>query len=319
MKIFKTVAAIIAMASVVGMTSCRVTETIDPDLEIPGLGGHEYAKTELDYWLEETFLVPYNIEIVYRWDAVQFYSNVNKRLVPVDVEKVKPMMTTLSKVWFEPYRNVAPYGFLQKYTPKKVILAGSPEYASDGSSMVLGTAEGAVKIFLSNANAFNPSNKSTLKNYLHVIEHEFVHVLNQAVNYDPEFRAVTTSFYDPTGWTKYDYDNTEAYQRGFLSNYSMSSPDEDFAEVMSLLLVNGEDWFKNEVLPIAAKSVGVPDANPNAAADLQKKVDLVEAYLKTHFDIMLFDDDATGKKGFTTYVQEAMDYVINEALYGDNN
>ena len=178
------VAASIARAAMCGIflfsfCSCRTNEVIDPNVDIPNLGGYTYPKTELDLWIEETFLTPYNIEILYRWDAAMVYTSLNKTIVPVRVEKVKPMLSALAKMWFDPFLHAAPYGFLQKYAPKTIVLAGSPEFSSDGSTMVLGTAEGAARIFLSNVNAFEPSNTAVLRDYLRVIEHEYGHILSR--------------------------------------------------------------------------------------------------------------------------------------------
>ena len=311
MKIFRLLSMLFAVGTIAA--SCRITEKIDPDLDIPGLGGYEYPETELDYWLKEKFLDEYNIEVIYRWDAVKMYNGITKKLVPVEADKVQPMMQTIARIWFQPYLEVSDYGFLQKYTPKTVVLAGSPEYSTDGSGVTLGTAEGAVKIFLTNANAFSSTNRAVLKSYMHVIEHEFVHVLNQNVNYNPSFEQISQGTYDPSGWMDYSRDNYEAYARGFLSNYSMVSADEDYAEVISLLLVNGENWFENIVLPIAEKS----EVDLYAADKLRSKVAHVENYLDTEFGIRLFDDPVSGEKGFITHVQEAIDYVIEEALINE--
>ena len=285
--------------------SCRTNETIDPDIDIPNLGGYSYPKTELDLWLDETFLRPYNIEIIYRWDASLIYASINKRITPVKVEKVKPMLSALAKMWFEPFQYAAPYGFLQKYAPKTIVLAGSPEYASGGSAMVLGTAEGAARIFLSNVNAFEPGNTAVLRDYLRVIEHEYGHILNQFVNYPVEFNSISRGFYDPTGWAQNYESDEDAYRRGFFSTYSMSSPEEDFVEVVAWILVRGVDWFENTVIPVAAAST----ENPQAADALRQKVAMVEKYYKDSFNIALFDDPVTGKKGLSTLVGEALDYV----------
>ncbi|KAA6303093.1 MAG: hypothetical protein EZS26_000696 [Candidatus Ordinivivax streblomastigis] len=307
----KIVTTILCMSfGMVLFNSCRTEETIDPNIDIPNLGGYEYPRTALDDWLDETFLLPYNIEIIYRWDAVRIYASVSKKITPVKVEKVQPMLSTLAKVWFAPFQLAAPYGFLQKHTPKTIVLAGSPEYAADGNSMVLGTAEGAMRVLLTNVNDFDPHSESVLKGYLHVIEHEYVHILNQSIDFSTEFKSLTRQFYDPTGWTDYDSEK-EAYERGFLSRYSMTAPDEDFAEIVSLVLVNGVDWFENEVIPIAEDS----EVNPNAASALRRKVAIAEEYYKTAWDIALFDNPVTGKKGLATLVREA---VIHE-VYNSGN
>ena len=80
----------------ISVNSCRTKETIDPNVDIPNLGGYTYPKTELDEWINETFLIPYNIEILYHWDASMIYTSLNKTIVPVKVEKVKPMLSALT-------------------------------------------------------------------------------------------------------------------------------------------------------------------------------------------------------------------------------
>jgi substrate import-associated zinc metallohydrolase lipoprotein len=289
-------------------SSCRTKETIDPNIDIPNLGGYTYPKTELDLWLEETFLIPYNVEIIYRWDAALVYSSLGKAITPVKVEKVKPMLSALAKMWFDPFLSAAPYGFLQKYSPKTIVLAGSPEFVS-GSAVVLGTAEGAAKVFLTNVNAFEPNNATILWEYLRVIEHEYGHILNQFINYPVAFHNISKGFYDPTGWMQNYASEEDAYRRGFFSRYSMSSPDEDFVEVVAFILTKGLDWFENTVIPIAEAS----DENPYAADALRQKVAIVEKYYKDAFNITLFDDPASGEKGLSTLVVEALDYVSKQS------
>ncbi|MDR3188305.1 MAG: putative zinc-binding metallopeptidase [Prevotellaceae bacterium] len=298
------VAVACAACAALLLSACRPNEAMDPNLDIPNLGGYEYPKTELDVWLEETFLIPYNIEIVYRWDASMIYTSIGKKITPVQEAKVKPMMSALAKMWFDPFLYAAPYGFLQRYAPKTIVLAGSPEYAAGGGAMVLGTAEGAARIFLSNVNAFEPSNETVLRDYLRVIEHEYGHILNQFIYYPVEFNSISRAFYDPTGWGNYEDD--DAFKRGFFSPYSMSSPEEDFVEVVAWILIRGLDWFENTVIPIAQTST----ENPQAASHLRQKLAIVEKYYKDAFNIALFDDRVTGEKGLATLVDEAFNYVL---------
>ncbi len=95
---------LLCAALLLGAFSCREKETIADDLVIPGLGGTEEIANELDQWLYENFTVPYNIEVIYRWDAAQMYSNITtSRLVPVEYGLVKPMLAAIRDVWFEPF------------------------------------------------------------------------------------------------------------------------------------------------------------------------------------------------------------------------
>jgi len=295
---------VILAAGVFVFNSCRTNETIDPNIDIPGLGGYEYEQTPLDDWLDQTFLYPYNIKVYYRWDAALAYTSLSAQLVPVKVEKVQPMMDALAKVWFRPFLYAATPAFLENYAPKTVILVGSPQYTSNGSAVMLGQAEGASTILLTNANAFEPSNSTLLRDYLHVIEHEFVHILAQNAPMPTTFKAVTNQFYDPSGWQ--NYSNADAYQRGFMSPYSMTSPDEDFAEIISLLLVYGLDNFQNNILPVAAAST----INPYAAQALQLKVAIAADYYLKNFNINFYDDPNTGKSGLINLVQQAVEDVV---------
>ena len=98
----------IFLAALFGATlllgGCREEEKIADDLYIPGLGGEKYAENELDKWLYQNYTLPYNIDVVYRWDAAQAYSSLSEvQLVPVEFDAVQPMMAALRDVWFEPY------------------------------------------------------------------------------------------------------------------------------------------------------------------------------------------------------------------------
>lgn len=288
------------------LTSCREEEKISPNINIPGLGGTDEVENELDEWLYDNFTEPYNINVVYRWDAAQMYSTLTARLVPVEYDAVKPMMAVIRDVWFEPYLKAAGDTFLKKMAPKTIVLVGSPEYQS--GSIKLGQAEGGRKILLLNANNFDPTapeeDPGSLREVLHTIEHEFAHILHQTIMFDKEFQGLSAKYYTSSGWE--EYSDKDAYERGFCRNYGMSGKDEDFVEIMSMIMVFGNDWFENTVLPAAQEST----IEPNAYANLVKKRDMVEEYLATSWNIRFFDDPVSGEKGLVTYVQEA----VNKAM-----
>lgn len=294
---------ILALASMLaGFSSCREKEVIADDVVIPGLGGTDEVMNELDEWLYENFTKTYNISVVYRWDASQMYSTITStRLVPVEYDMVKPVMAAIRDVWFEPYVKTGGPAFLKRLAPKKIVLVGSPEYQN--GAIKLGEAEGGNKILLLNINYFNPQNEEALRTQLHTIMHEFGHILHQNILYDKTFQNISAGFYEPDGWK--EYTDEKAYQRGFTRNYGMNCVDDDFVEVLSMVLVYGRKWFVNTVLATAAEST-VTDA----VSALNMKLSMVEDYLLNSWNIMLFDD-ALGNKGLETYVQEAVENVIN--------
>ena len=272
---------------------CREEEKIADDLYIPGLGGEKYAENELDKWLYQNYTLPYNIDVVYRWDAAQAYSSLSEvQLVPVEFDAVQPMMAALRDVWFEPYIQATgnSQDFLKEVAPKKIVLVGQ--------------AEGGRKILLLNVNNFDASDENELKESLHTIVHEFTHILHQTKLFDKKYQEISTGRYN-SNWTLLN--DSEARRLGFITSYAMLNKDEDFAEMVSGILVFGYDWFKDTVLAEAEKST----ENPNAKADLEAKLAIVESYFKETWNIEFFDNETSGEKGLETYFREAIEKVVS--------
>ena len=294
----------IFLAALFGATlllgGCREEEKIADDLYIPGLGGEKYAENELDKWLYQNYTLPYNI-----WDAAQAYSSLSEvQLVPVEFDAVQPMMAALRDVWFEPYIQATgnSQDFLKEVAPKKIVLVGSPEYQN--GSYKLGQAEGGRKILLLNVNNFDASDENELKESLHTIVHEFTHILHQTKLFDKKYQEISTGRYN-SNWTLLK--DPEARRLGFITSYAMLNKDEDFAEMVSGILVFGYDWFKDTVLAEAEKST----ENPNAKADLEAKLAIVESYFKETWNIEFFDNETSGEKGLETYFREAIEKVVS--------
>lgn len=299
----------IFLAALFGATlllgGCREEEKIADDLYIPGLGGEEYAENELDKWLYQNYTLPYNIDVVYRWDAAQAYSSLSEvQLVPVEFDAVQPMMAALRDVWFEPYIQATgnSQDFLKEVAPKKIVLVGSPEYQN--GFYKLGQAEEGRKILLLNVNNFDASDENELKESLHTIVHEFTHILHQTKLFDKKYQEISTGRYN-SNWTLLK--DPEARRLGFITSYAMLNKDEDFAEMVSGILVFGYDWFKDTVLAEAEKST----ENPNAKADLEAKLAIVESYFKETWNIEFFDNETSGEKGLETYFREAIEKVVS--------
>ena len=292
------------------MGGCREKENIADDLYIPGLGGEEYAENELDKWLYQNYTVPYNIDVVYRWDTAQAYTSLlDVQLVPVKYELVQPMMAALRDVWFQPYIDACNGNadFLKEVAPKKIVLVGSPEYNGD-NTYKLGQAEGGRKILLLNVNNFDASDEEQLTEALHTIVHEFTHVMHQTKLFDKNYQTISTGRYN-SNWSQVS--DSEEHQEGFITSYAMSNKDEDFAEMVSGILVYGYDWFKTTVLAEAEKST----VNPDAANDLNEKLAIVESYFKNTWGMYFFDDETTGTLGLETHFRKAIaDVVANPPL-----
>jgi substrate import-associated zinc metallohydrolase lipoprotein len=150
---------------------------------------------------------------------------------------------------------------MQKYIPKFFVLVGSANWNTDGT-ITLGTAEGGRRIVLYVLNDFRvkgmqgyiPSDSVNIKMMFHTIEHEFGHILHQTVLYPQEFKRISVGDYT-SNWN--NIADSTANEKGFISSYAQSAPDEDFVEMISIMLTEGKaryDAFVNNIKSAEARS-----------------------------------------------------------------
>ncbi len=298
--------------SFIALLSCTKEETLNKDMVIFGLGGYEYEKTETDNWLYDNFIVPFNMEVKYRFDP--FELELNKTLVPVSEDKVIPIMNDVKSIWIEPYRALVGDAFIKTFSPKKYVLVGSPEYNDE--TITLGQAEGGKKIVLFRMNWYNTDVKDDaekqeqlelIQSMMKTVHHEFAHVLHQTVLYPEEYMNITPSGYT-SQWN--NVDSEEALEKGFISSYACASPDEDFVEMISRILVYGREAFDAQVEEASAL-YAKKSLQYDPAKALRDKESIVISYLKSVWNIDLYDP-APGVKGLETLVQEAIQNAVNK-------
>jgi substrate import-associated zinc metallohydrolase lipoprotein len=229
--------------------------------------------TELDNWLNANFTQPYNIEVKYRWSANEV--NINNTLVPPIPEKVSSIMSVVHDAWIEPYLAEAGETFFKTFTPKQFVLVGSPNY-NPGGTITLGTAEAGRKIVLFVINDFNENDRAKIKEQMHTVHHEFAHILHQNIPYTANFKEITKGAYT-ADW--YNIPTSVAQSRGFITSYAMSGPDEDFVELVAMMLTEGKRGFERIVCSI-------PSAT--AQAQIRQKQQIVINYFNDVYKIDFF-------------------------------
>ncbi|SDH04058.1 zinc-binding metallopeptidase [Chitinophaga filiformis] len=265
------------------LMACSKDDKID-SVNIPGLGGETWEKGPLDFWIDSVYTKPYNIEVKYRFERYEL--TLNKTLVPVKEEKVEPVMSTILKTWAAPYIAEAGETFFKTYCQKQFVLVGSPEFNSD-NTITLGTAEGGRKIVLFWLNDFTLTNKPFVRQMLHTIHHEFAHILHQTILYPVEYKRISTGY---TGsWSDYTLD--EALERGFITQYARSAPDEDFVEMVSTMLVEGKNGYE----------AIVASAPTDAQAKFRQKEEIIVRYFKESWNINFYS--------LQTRVQDAINHL----------
>ncbi|WP_237144068.1 zinc-binding metallopeptidase [Pontibacter pamirensis] len=262
----KYIRLFLLLFSVSFISSC--SEDDDPDTPLPNLGGETWVQGPLDTWLYQNFVTPYNIEVKYRFDRYEVA--LNRVLVPAREDKVIPVMETIKKTWIEPYEQEAGATFIKSLAPKQFVLVGSAEYNTNGT-ITLGTAEGGRKIVLFVVNDFDPKLESEVKQMLHTIHHEFAHILHQTVMYPEEYKRITTGY--TASWN--DFSLVDARSRGYITQYARSSPDEDFVEMISIMLIEGKEGF----------DAIVNSAPESAQTAFRQKEQLVVRYFKEAWNI----------------------------------
>ena len=146
--------------------------------------------------------------------------------------------------------------------------------------MVLGTAEGGMKITLYNVNDINPEyiDMSVLNEYyFETMHHEFAHILHQTKNYDPSFDRITENAYIGSDW--YMTRTEEAWKQGFITPYAMSESREDFVENIAMYVTNTAAYWDNMLA----------NAGEQGRALIQQKFDIVYNYMEQTWGINLDD------------------------------
>ncbi|MET3879344.1 putative zinc-binding metallopeptidase [Chitinophaga sp. OAE865] len=270
MKKYLLICSLLLIAIII---SCKKDDKLD-DVALNGLGGDTWKRTALDNWLYDSLTAPYNIELKYKWDQSEF--DMSYTLVPPREEQVIPVAQAIRNLWIEPYNQATgAVLFMKMYSPKLVVLSGIPAARTDGTGLA-GVAEDGLKIILYDVNSFNKKDQASIDRIMHLLHHEFTHILNQKKAYPVEFKKVSAGSYTD-GWLLAE----NPVGSGFVSKYAMKAPDEDFAEMVAYMLVKGKEEYE-------AYLHAAPDYE-NGIPKLREKEALVVQYFKDAYHVDFYD------------------------------
>lgn len=259
----------IAMLIIVSMTiiSCAHDEQ-------PGDSQLDYTqpiRTDLDNWIVSTYLNPYNINVQYKWN--QNTVDNSRYLFPPTIEKVQPALEIVQTIWLKSYSEIGGADFVKKIAPREIVLVGGVNLNSVGTR-TLGLAEGGQRVTLFETDYIDQSDRDNVSEFIHTIQHEYIHILNQHKPFDEKAWARIT----PVGYTAdwYNYEIPESNEIGFITSYARSNINEDFAETASMILIYSKAEY-------AAFLAGIQD--PTALAALKAKEALVVKYFKEAYNM----------------------------------
>lgn len=270
--------------------SCSTEEDFGPSIfDVEDHLDENSASYTFDSWLRQAYLQPYNLDFRYRMQDVG--SDMDYNLVPTSLDKAQQMAKLVKYLWFDVYGMVVGPEFLKENGPRIIHLIGSPAYNPISQTILLGTAEGGLKVTLYRCNELDPTDVDMLNEYyFKTMHHEFAHILHQKRNYPVEFGLISQGKYNPLGW-QYKTDS-EAATLGFVSPYAGSQNREDFVEVIANYLVKSDAQW-NEILRLASlpgvdsEGKELPDDRIKGELVILQKLDMAKKWLKDSWSIDL--------------------------------
>lgn len=270
--------SLLALAVSLLFASCNQDTDIDYNNSI-FTEENEPEATAFDKWVMSNYTNPYNILLKYRMEDKE--SDMTHVLVPATYENSVVLAKIIKHVWLEAYdETTGNPNFLRHYVPKILHFIGSPAYEDNGT-MVVGTAEGGMKITLYNVNDIDPESidvNMLNEYYFQTMHHEFAHILHQTKNFDPSFERITENSYvgsdwylktDPITGVSTSRTNEDAWKEGFVTAYAMSEPREDFVENIAMYVVNTKAYWDNMLA----------NAGDAGRALIERKFDIVYDYM----------------------------------------
>ncbi len=267
MKIVKYNKIAVLFLTLAALTSCSNDDQVGESQ----LDYNQPTKTALDNWIGINYLNPYNINVQYKWN--QNTVDNSRYLFPPLVSSVQPALEIVQKIWLDSYKTIGGIDFVKKIAPREIVLIGGVNLNSVGTR-TLGIAEGGQRVTLFETDYIDRTNRANIKEFIHTIQHEYIHILNQNKPFDEKAWAAIT----PVGYTAdwYNYSIPTSNEIGFITSYARSNINEDFAETASVILISSKAEY-------AAFLAGIK--NTTALAALKAKEALVVKYFKDAFDM----------------------------------
>ncbi len=207
------------------------------ELNVPVKNPEIALTSDLDVYIDENFTQEYGMAIRYKF--VDNFVQPGQRVSPPRLEVVRPMLDFIEEFWIGPYEDVGGGDdFFRDHVPAEIVFLGGLIFNNDGT-VTLGTADAGAQITFTNVNAIDVDDEDWRTLQLQTVYHEFAHTVHQRYKLPNAYETISPEGYTgPGSW--FVLSDEEALQRGFVSPYATSSPNEDFAETVSFYLFDPE-------------------------------------------------------------------------------
>ena len=230
--------------------------------------------SNLDIWLRNEFVAPFNIEIAYLWNPNNV--DIARFLYPIQENNVQRWSQTILDVWAKPYNQLGGEDFIANLAPRQFVYSGGFNFNPNSPTITLGVAESGARITFFNLDFLDYTNANSIRQPLQTLHHEYGHILNQTVPFTDDFGQITPADYTAQ-W--FNLSDQEALDSGFITPYASSKEDEDFVEILANMLTSTQTEF----------DARVSSASPEGQAFIREKQQMVVDYFQTNFSIDLFE------------------------------
>ena len=256
----------------------------------------------LDQWIYDNYTQPYNIDVVYRWDNA--LHDLGRYLYPPTIDSVKPALELIKQVWIDPYNQVGGADFIKNIAPRQLVLVGGKNKNPSGTR-TLGLAEAGKRITLFEVDDLNKKSRFALNQFMHTIQHEYGHILNQTNPFDEAtYRSIT-----PEGYTAQWFNEKLSVSNGlgFITSYARADVGEDFVEMIAgILTKNKAQWeagLNNFPKEFKRRSRTKVDTIVLGKDKIKRKEQMVANYYKEQFSVDLYVLQDSVYKATTRYLE----------------
>ena len=206
---------------------------------------------------------PFGIDAKYRWNA---NSTSNPNLYPPEENNVLPVLDAVKKLWIELYNDSRLGGsdFIKITAPREIYLY-SGRNINDKGVEVIATAGSPIRMAIYNADSFDAKSKEQVKELMRNVHHSYAKNLINQKPYDrTAFSKISPEWYIDWESEVTSAINIDIYSAFFQGAYrfgSFSFPgrkniDDDFCEIVSIMLTHTKTDIDNMI-----KAAGTPNSS----------------------------------------------------------
>ena len=280
------------------LSSCQVQERLSPDSVVEAAYPEEETSTP-DDWIKRELTTPYGIEVRYKWSRE---AEVEGRyLYPPSPDKVLSILKAMKYLWIDTYAIAKPGSspFLKGKAPLRITLYGGSNVDVNGIELPSDPTKAGIEMSLYDVNTFDPTDRNHLLQLMRNVYHQSTTRLLDIIPYDREgFMSHSLKEYNPDTYDQQDYlmrltkperykIHPAALKRGFLSFYAVLSPEEDFAEMVSINLthtpVEITEAIQRSAIPDSDSDPIIHQRNMDQARRAHAALTAKQAYVEEYF------------------------------------